>query len=199
MTGAINYLWPLALVMFSLIPYADYFFRNKKTSIRVYILPVLIFSFSNEQLIACVIGVVLSYHSAMLIKKRKENYFLYIPTAFFTTGFSFMFLAPGNKLRMQKEIAMWMPDFNELSPFARILRGSSWLFEGWQTKLLLLFIVILIVSLVIDSSKLLAKVVTGYTVFLLLLNYNFPNIFTNFQLINEGNWISQLKLGNILS
>lgn len=198
-TGAINYLWPLALGLFALIPYSDHFFRNEKTSIWLYLLPALIFSFSNEQLIACVIGVVLVYHSTMLIKKRKENYFLYIPTAFFITGFTFMFLAPGNKLRMQQEIDMWMPDFNELSPLTRVLRGNSWLFEGWQTKLMLLFIVILVVSLVIDSSKLLARIAAGYSLFLLLLMYNFPNRFTNFQLINEGNWINPLKAGNLLS
>ncbi|MBO0473575.1 hypothetical protein IGL98_002624 [Enterococcus sp. DIV0840] len=198
-TGAINYLWPLALGVFALIPYADHFFRNKKTSVWLYLVPALIFSFSNEQLIACVIGVVIVYHGAMLIKKRKENYFLYIPTTFFVIGFTFMFLAPGNKIRMQQEIDMWMSDFNKLSPMARVLRGSSWLFEGWQTKLLLLFIVILAVSLAIGFSKLLAKVVAGYTVFLFLLLYNFPNRFTNFRLINEGNWIEPLKAGNLLS
>lgn len=198
-TGAINYLWPLALGLFAMIPYADSFFRNKKTAIWLYLVPAFIFSFSNEQLIACVIGVVLIYHGTMLVMKRKENYFLYIPTAFFVTGFSFMFLAPGNKGRMQQEIEMWMPDFKELSLSSRILRGSSWLFEGWQTKLLLLFIVILVISLFIDSSKLLAKITTGYTVVLGLLLYNFPNKLTNFKLINESGWIGQLKSGNILN
>ncbi|WP_086313922.1 hypothetical protein A5821_001471 [Enterococcus sp. 7F3_DIV0205] len=198
-TGSINYLWPLALGLFSMIPYADNFFRNKKTSVWLYVLPAFIFSFSNEQLIACVIGVVLVYHGAMLVHKRKENYFLYIPTAFFMFGLTFMILAPGNKLRMKQEIDMWMPDFNELSPFSRVLRGSSWLFEGWQTKLLLLFLVILVISFVIDSSKLLAKVTMGYTVFLALLMYNFPKKLTDFQKINEGNWTQSLKSGNVLN
>lgn len=198
-TGAINYLWPLALGLFAFIPYADHFFRNKTSSIWVYLFSALIFSFSNEQLIVCAIGVVLVYHGAIIVTKRKENYYLYIPTAFFITGFTFMLLAPGNKLRMQQEIKMWMPDFQTLSPWTRVLRGSSWLFEGWQTKLLLLFVIILVVSLLIDSSKLLAKVTVGYSVFLFLLIYNFPNKFTNFQLINKGDWIRALKSGNILS
>lgn len=198
-TGAINYLWPLALGLFAMIPYADSFFRNKRTSIWLYVLPALLFSFSNEQLIVCVIGVVLVYHGTIVFMKRKENYYLYILTSFFVTGFMFMFLAPGNKLRMEQEIELWMPDFNELSLSSRLLRGSSWLFEGWQTKLLLLFIVILVLSLVINTSKLLAKVATSYTVFVALLLYNFPNKITNFRLINENNWISQLKAGQLLS
>lgn len=198
-TGAINYLWPLGLGLFAMIPYADSFFRNKKTSIWLYLLPTLLFSISNEQLLVCVIGVTVVYHVAMWIQKRKENYFLYVPTGFFLIGFAFMFLAPGNKLRMQQEINMWMPDFNKLSPLSRLVRGSSWLFEGWQTKLLLLLIAILVVSLVIDSSKVLAKATASYTVFLLLLVYNFPNRVTNFQRINERGWISALKVGNILS
>lgn len=198
-TGAVNYLWPLALGLFALIPYADHFFRNQKTAIWLYLLPAFVFSFSNEQLILCVIGVVLIYHVAIVIKKGKEHYYLYIPTAFFVTGFLFMFLAPGNKLRMQQEIKLWMPDFSDLSPMARVLRGSTWLFEGWQTKLFLLFILILVVSLVLDSSKLLAKIGIGYTLFLVLLTYNFPDRVTNFQLINEGNWINSFKFGNFLS
>ena len=198
-TGAINYLWPLALGLFAMIPYADNFFRNKKTSVWLYLLPALLFSCSNEQLLVCVIGVVLVYHGTIVFMKRKENYFLYIPTTFFVTGFTVMLLAPGNKLRMQQEIEMWMPDFNELSLPSRVLRGSSWLFEGWQTKLMLLFIVIMVLSLVVDSSKLLAKITTGYAVILALLLYNFPNKFTNFRLINENNWISQLKAGKVLS
>lgn len=198
-TGAVNYLWPLALGLFAMIPYADNFFRNKKSSIWFYLVPAFIFSFSNEQLIACIIGVVIVYHVTVLIKKKKENYLLYIPTTFFIFGFTFMFLAPGNKLRMQQEVKMWMPDFNELSLFSRVLRGSSWLFEGWQTKLLFLFMMILVVSLVIDHTRLLAKITAGYTVFLFLLNYNLPNRFTNFQLIKENEWIHSLKSGNVLS
>ncbi|MTD42414.1 hypothetical protein GIX45_28065 [Erwinia sp. CPCC 100877] len=198
-TGAINYLWPLALGLFSLIPYADNFFRNKKTVIWPYIIPALIFSFSNEQLLVCVIGVVLVYHIAILVKKKKENFFLLLPTILFLLGFIFMFFAPGNTHRMKQEIIVWMPDFDKLPLFLRILKGSSWLFEGWQTKLLLLFILILVISLTIDASKTLSKITAAYTVFLCLLAYNFPHRFMNFHYILEGKWVEPLKAGNLFN
>ncbi|MFD1900340.1 hypothetical protein GQR36_10580 [Enterococcus termitis] len=159
----------------------------------------LSFSLSNEQLIACVIGVVLVYHGIIFFKRRKENYYLLLPTSLFIGGAAFMLLAPGNELRLQQEVKMWMPDFYKMSSFSKVLRGSSWLFEGWQTKLLLLFIIIFIVSVLIDSTKMLAKVTGAYIVFLILLIYTFPNRFTNFQLITKIDLLSQLKSGHVFN
>ncbi|MFD2306487.1 DUF6056 family protein [Enterococcus termitis] len=198
-TGATNYLWPLSLGLFALIPYADNFFREKQTAVWLYLLPAFLFSLSNEQLIACVIGVVLVYHGIIFFKRRKENYYLLLPTSLFIGGAAFMLLAPGNELRLQQEVKMWMPDFYKMSSFSKVLRGSSWLFEGWQTKLLLLFIIIFIVSVLIDSTKMLAKVTGAYIVFLILLIYTFPNRFTNFQLITKIDLLSQLKSGHVFN
>ena len=198
-TGAVNYLWPLGLGLFSLIPYADNFFRDKKSTIWPYIIPAIVFSFSNEQLLVCVIGVVLIYHIAIFFKKKKENYFLFIPTTLFLSGLIFMLSAPGNTQRMKQEVIMWMPDFDKLTLFSRVLRGSSWLFEGWQNKLLLLFVLILVVSLSIDASKIIAKATVAYAIFLCLLAYNFPNRFMNFRYITEGKWVEPLKAGHLFN
>jgi hypothetical protein len=199
LTGATNYLWPLALGVFALIPYADSFFREKKTAIWPYILPALLFAFSNEQLIVCVVGIALVYHGAMLFKKRPHNHSLLVLTGLFVFGLLTMYFAPGNALRMEQEVAMWMPDFHKLSIFSRVMRGTSWLFEGWQTKLLLPFLLILVLSLLIDHSKVLAKITCGYLTFFFLLVYNFPDKFTNFRLISERLWVEPLKAGRFFA
>ncbi|MBO0470869.1 hypothetical protein JZO66_09950 [Enterococcus sp. DIV0242_7C1] len=196
-TGATNYLWPLSLGLFALIPYADNFFRRKQTTVWPYLLPAFLFSLSNEQLIACVIGVVLIYHVAIFLRKQKENYLLFLPTSFFIGGAIFMLSAPGNDLRLQQEVKMWMPDYHDLSIFTKVLRGSSWLFEGWQTKLLLLFIVLFIVSALIDAKRMLIKVTGVYTAFLLLLVHTFPDRFTNFQAITKIDLLLEIKQGNL--
>lgn len=152
-TGAVNYLWPLALGLFSMIPYADYVFRGDKWGknrwIFFSILSTVLFSLSNEQYLMVGFCAALTGHLMLFIKKEKQLFFLLFKTVLMLLGILFMYFAPGNALRLQRETEKWYPDFNELSVFSHIKVGLNFMVMGIYNNIFSLFLLVILSSLLL--------------------------------------------------
>ncbi|GGD04603.1 DUF6056 family protein [Enterococcus wangshanyuanii] len=78
-TGAVNYLWPLSLGLFAMIPYADYVFRGDRWTKRSWmflsIFITLLFSISNEQYLLVGFCAAVCAHIALVISKKRNLFF----------------------------------------------------------------------------------------------------------------------------
>lgn len=133
MTGAIFYLWPTAIGVFALIPYADAVFRGKTDlcARKAILSAVLLFlaSLGTEQITACLFGFVVCSHLYFLIKKKKISLWFYIIPAAMVAALVLITRCPGNAVRILQEEGNWYPGFFEMSTTLKIGKGFIWVFE----------------------------------------------------------------------
>lgn len=177
-TGAVNYLWPLALGLFSMIPYADYVFRGtkwtKKSWIFLSILATLLFSMSNEQYLIVGFCAALTGHLMLFFKKEKQTLFLLVKTSLMFLGFLLMYFAPGNALRLQRETEKWYPDFNELSIFSHIKVGLNFMVTGIYNNIFSLFLLVVLSSILLLKLDRSSFVIISLVIACLSCMYLFP-------------------------
>lgn len=191
MTGSVNYLWPMALGAFTLIPFADHFFRNKKTELNlsnvVRIFTALLFSITNEQILVCALGVVISYHIYLFVKKIKPNTLLIIISIILLAGFLFMYFAPGNKLRYASEVKTWFPEFDNMSLISHIKVGVFWLFKQTITHMKFFIALISIITITLMKNTRQRTIFILFSLIMVSLTIKQPNLLFDFQLIHTVN------------
>lgn len=199
-TGSVNYLWPLALGTFLMIPYADYFYREKKEVKPLrYFIPTVLFSISNEQFLVCALGVVCVFHLCLIIKREKQNIWLCLNSLVLLAGFLLMYLSPGNKLRLDAETKTWMPDFESLSFLGHIRRGMSWFFDGWYHSFFAILLAITLLTILQLKHKKIKDVLLGYTFFAASFSLVLKESSFNFILIKDNFWIDKIKSGSVIN
>ncbi|MGX7418983.1 DUF6056 family protein [Carnobacterium gallinarum] len=202
-TGSINYLWPLAMGIYVLVPLADYFYRETDMTfsfqnwIRLFV--TFIVSFTNEQVLICVIGVFLATIIALLVKKRTIPLYLYLSVTILIIGFLIMYFSPGNALRMQSEVARWFPNFYELSVLSRLSIGFSWLYGQVIAYMLWILMLISGMTCYLLPSSWLKKTLISSSIFLLAANI-FKNVrffdFERIKLISKESYFNFSFLTN---
>ena len=101
----INYMWPMALGLFSLIPIRKVW-DGEKIKFWQYPLYViaLLFSANQEQACAILFGTYLLFAILMVIKNKKIHPFIVIQNILVIASLIFILTCPGNSVRTQTEI-----------------------------------------------------------------------------------------------
>lgn len=122
----INYMWPLALGLFALIPIRK-IWDGEKIKFWQYPLYVLalIFSANQEQACAILLGAYLLFAILMIIKNKKIHPFMVIQNILLIASLVFILTCPGNSVRTQTEIANQFNDFEMLTVLDKIGLGFT--------------------------------------------------------------------------
>ncbi|SBO16357.1 DUF6056 family protein [Carnobacterium divergens] len=174
-TGSFNYLLPMALGMYIMIPYADSYFRETEHhfSIKTILLfiAVFLFSFSNEQVLACALGAALCYHITIFIQKKKVNPILLISTGLMLIGFIIMYVSPGNKLRFVFEEARYFPGFSSLSLLGRTKIGMFWMYQMISQNMIVSVVLITILTLILTKPSWYKKILIILSTLMISLHH----------------------------
>ncbi|MFP3122211.1 DUF6056 family protein [Ectobacillus funiculus] len=195
-TGSINYLWPFALGLVGMIPYADSIFRNESMDAKAFVICFLmgvIASISNEQVALCMICFSILTHLSLLVRKQKQQKRLFILTAVIITGACTLLFAPGNQVRWALETERWFPGFDKLSLKDHIYIGVIWFFDKVFNELRLLVMLVSITTLLMCYKDAIMKrkwyvralfLLTTFIIGMQLLGYGLDFI-DNFNMIRD--------------
>ena len=122
----INYMWPMALGLFSLIPIRKVW-DGEKIKFWQYPLYVmaLIFAANQEQACAILFGTYLLFAILMVMKNKKIHPFIVIQNVLVIASLVFILTCPGNAVRTQTEIANQFNDFEMLTILDKIGLGLT--------------------------------------------------------------------------
>lgn len=195
-TGSINYLWPIALGLVAMYPFANKIFDyNVKTTpilYTVFLISGFLASISNEQVALCMSA--FSLLTILLIFLKRKGFAVHlIPLAFvIIVGTCILLFAPGNKVRWVAEVSRWFPGYDQLSLLDKAHLGIIWLFQQLFVELRNLILLLSIVTFAIYYKTNDIKKIPFYTFSILLflviaslLISKTADLFYNFQLINQ--------------
>ena len=122
----INYMWPMALGLFSLIPIRKVW-DGEKIKFWQYPLYViaLLFAANQEQACAILFGTYLLFAILMIIKNKKIHPFIVLQNILVIVSLVFILTCPGNAVRTQTEIANQFNDFEMLTILDKIGLGFT--------------------------------------------------------------------------
>lgn len=147
-TGAFNYLIPVSLGLYALIPYIDYFFWNKKERKLFQIISAIIAGFiavlGNEQFSLIMFVFIIIFH---LIKRKNIPKFFYFLSTSILIELIISLISPGDRLRWYSELH-WLPGFDRMSLIAHILLGSSWIFNSLLNQFIVIFLILSAIPLI---------------------------------------------------
>ena len=122
----INYMWPMAMGLFSLIPIRKVW-DGEKIKFWQYPLYVfaLLFSANQEQSCAILFGTYLLFAILMIIKNKKIHPFIVIQNVLVIASLIFILTCPGNSIRTETEIANQFKDFEMFTILDKIGLGLT--------------------------------------------------------------------------
>ena len=122
----VNYLWPLAMCLYSLIPIKKMWYNEKIKFFQypLFILSIL-FAGNQEQTCCILVGCYVVFSILMIIRDRKIKPFMVIQTMLAIGSLIFILTCPGNYVRNNIEINENFKDFNMLSVLDKIELGFT--------------------------------------------------------------------------
>jgi hypothetical protein len=132
-TGSMNYSWPIALGLYSMIPFADKVFRKdaeiKHWKFVLYLLSGVLASIGNEQTALCISCFALLSLFYLKIKREKTNRKLILLSLLLIICTCVQLFAPGNEVRYVKNTEFWYPGFDQLTLKDHFYIGTIWAYE----------------------------------------------------------------------
>lgn len=128
----LNYLWPVTLGLFSLLPLWNAINGNKtKIPIYIFAVPCLLYA-CNMQQMTCVLLLLFVAGNIYLIYNKKFNIFTILETIITAACLVYSYLrnTTGDNPRMLKESSRYFPAFSELNIFKKAELGFSSTFFG---------------------------------------------------------------------
>ncbi|MBE6784563.1 MAG: hypothetical protein E7536_11245 [Ruminococcaceae bacterium] len=165
----VNYLWPVAFGIFSLIS-VKATFEEKNTSLlyKIVSIPLLVYSTNMQQMCAVLFAIFLSFNIYLAFKKRfRFFHFLQLLIAGGGMALSLYLNFTGDNSRIIRETKRYFPGFMELNIFQKAELGFSSTFfccimEMWLPYFAFLgFTIFLAVKTFRRKSKLLPKIVSA--------------------------------------
>ena len=138
----INYLWPMACALFSLIPLKNAFYgvKDKKIMYLLYSLAT-VFACSQELICALLFGIYLIY-IIFLYKKQKINKFVMFQLFLIIVSIFVFILCPGNMVRKIDEIEHRYTAYAVFTVFQKVILGLfstfAFIFEEYHLALIVL-------------------------------------------------------------
>ena len=156
MATTLNYSWPLAFGLFSMISIKKIILNQK---IRGFEYALYIFAFifaaNAEQMCAILLGVYFVFTLYIYHSKKIVNWYMIVQTLIGIASMVFVLTNPGNKMRQETVYSMW-PGYSELSLIRKIEMGysSTWYEMIMQPNLLFtLFCGLIFVGILIKYNK----------------------------------------------
>ena len=122
----VNYMWPIATAMFSLIPLKKAWDKEK---IKIYQYPLyamaLLYACNQEQTCAIVVGVYVLFSVLLILRDKKIHPFIIIQAILAIASMVFVLTAPGNYIRKNEEIITSFKDFEMVSFQDKISLGFT--------------------------------------------------------------------------
>ncbi len=120
-----NTLWTLAFGVFYLCS-AQKSLHGEKIPLWHYLgyIPALLYAANHEQTSALLFGILICFLIYGIIFKKNITYIL-ISLAIVIIGLAVILLCPGNNIRLEQEIANWMPQFTDYSVLNKLRLGFS--------------------------------------------------------------------------
>ena len=107
-----NCLWPLALGLYSMTPWRKILDGGKLKWYRcIAPLAVLVYAANEEQMSALLLGFTIVIGAYYCITKKHIHLYFIAQLIIISALLVFIFTAPGNYVRMGKEVPYWFPDF----------------------------------------------------------------------------------------
>ncbi len=128
--STVNYLWPLALGIFSFIPIINILNNNNKTKKVLFLaIPALIFAVNQEQAAALIFGFSILSLIYYYIKNKKINYIILVYILISLIGIIFALTCPGNINRLNAETINWFNDYSKLTIIDKTLLSLNNTFD----------------------------------------------------------------------
>lgn len=179
----INYVWPLALGMFSFISIKK-IFNNEKIKIWEYIAYSLaiVFACNMEQMGCIIFMIYLVYSILYFVKSKKVSKFLLIQLLISILSLVFIFTCKGNYIRQQDEMQNYL-DYNSITLFDKLsMCFTSTFYDMIHCHAFPILILVLVLPIYIYknySEKLYRGVSTIPALLLIPINY-FNGTFISF-------------------
>ncbi len=123
----VNYLWPIAFGVFSLISVKKTYYKEKTPLIyKLISIPLLVYATNMQQMCAVLLGIFLLFNVFLWFNKRFDLF--HLVQLFITAAGTFMSLYlnfTGDNSRMMRETGRYFPQFAELNVFEKAELGFS--------------------------------------------------------------------------
>ena len=120
---SVNYIWPIACGLVSLIPIRKCL-DNQKINVIEYLiyLPFTLYAVNSELVCACILVTYIIFSIYLIIKKKMRPIIILI-LLLSIISIIFILICPGNSVRTAQEKATYFSDYNNLSLIEKILIG----------------------------------------------------------------------------
>lgn len=149
----VNYIWSLALGLFSLIPIINFIDgkKEKKFMYPLYVIS-LIFGCNQEQMCAIIFGIYFLY-LIYQIKNKKISKFAIIQLILSLASLIFILTCPGNKVRNSREIITWYPSYKSFGPLTKTFLGVVSTFNSSVFNINILVLILSIILVYFTFKK----------------------------------------------
>lgn len=161
-TGSYNYLLPLALGLFIIIPFKNSLF-NEKINKKWYIVLgfITVLAANMEQVSLVILFFALLTNVYIYIRDKKVRIDLIIFNIFISINTFILFLAPGNYERSNKEIVTWFGQWDMISLPTKIMMGINLFLEHIFESNIMLILALVSLTNILVWKKHKSKVIKG--------------------------------------
>jgi len=182
----LNYLWPLAIGLFALIPIKNALIEKKESkSMQILYSLALIFACNQEQMCALILGFYLVF-IIYLYKEKKLNKYIIFQFLLSLSSIIFILTCPGNDVRFSNEITSWYPEYENFNLIKKatvgLLSTMSKVVISLETPLLLLLIII---PYLLRKDKSLIKLNSYIPIFLTVILKNFDKFLLKLKIYEQ--------------
>lgn len=139
-----NYLWPLALGLYSLLICMERFREKNVSTLKYFFVFIsIIYATNQEQVCALILGYLILFNLVYYFKNKKLSR-LYI-SLFIISIIMLVFhmTCPGNQMRTISEINTWFPGFKNLTMLEKAVLGYIGVFSSLFTNKNIIFVLFL--------------------------------------------------------
>lgn len=135
--GSIFYTWTFTAGVWAMMPLCDIAFETGAFSKKqlIYAIPCsVIAAMSIEQMGAVLIAFEVLTILCILLRKQKMDITIIIQFIITAAAFIFLFLAPGNAIRVESEIVNWMPKYREMTFGSHFFMTVQWILSSFANE-----------------------------------------------------------------
>lgn len=177
----LNYIWPLAIGLFSLIPIKNAV-DNKKEKKYMYPLYIIstLFACNQEQMCAiifCFYLILIIY----LYKKEKLTKFIVVQFILSLISLLFILSCPGNEVRNISEITLWYPSYKYFGLFGKLFLGivTTFIYSVYNLNIVIFFLAILIPYVLRKNKNIMTKIISYIPLSIFIAFNLFTSVFSN--------------------
>lgn len=153
--GSVFYTWTFTCGIWALLPVAELVFTGEAEGWKFLcaIFPAVLASMSIEQMGAVLLAFELLGVGYSIYRDCQVHVPALAQLLATALAFLVLFAAPGNALRVESEIATWMPQYETLSPGHHLFLTTQWLLSSFANENKLFLCAIWIVGIVLLCQK----------------------------------------------